>query len=329
MKKFLIKFLYLLILPVLFVLIFDVWLRNQSSSYSVKFNGLIEKKDSVEVLILGNSHANYGVDPTAFEAYYAYNLANVAQKLYFDEHITEKALRKGLPALKFVFISIDYHSLHTQRQGKREIWSYYGNGVKFKDDTYFLANLSPLLWGYTPQVALALVKKKIKNRIRYGSTPVIDFDVEAGVDITDTVKKGFVGYSGQAPSRFDVPHYTARTKIFREPENSPRTEVIANLEKFITRLQALNIEPILFSPPTYTEYNAFLDTALIRRNQRDIAQICTKYHVPYWDYMTDHRFTKADFYDMDHLNKKGAHKFSKMLSDRLSMYSAGHEASTN
>jgi hypothetical protein len=39
-----------------------------------------------------------------------------------------------------------------------------------------------------------------------------------------------------------------------------------------------------------------------------------KYHVAYFNFLRDSRFVTADFYVSDHLNARGAEKFSKILN---------------
>lgn len=320
MHRFLKKLSLILILPILSIVVFDIWLRNINTSYTEKYDGLMAQKDSVQVLFLGNSHANYSIDPTAFPNYYAYNLANLNQRIYFDKRLTLKAIDEGVQNLKYVFISLDYHSLYSSNQGQREIWSYYGNGIKNEDTNYFLANLSPLFWGYTPKVSFALLKKKIKNKVKYRGLKTIDFDVEDGVNVTDTVKQGYIGRMGQNKYALTPQQFKNRVNYFNEPEESIRNEVILDLTDFIKKLKEKNIEPILFSSPTYTAYNEYLDTNILQQNAADIAEICTTYNVSYWDYMNSNKFDLDDFYDSDHLNKKGAIKFTQMLSNRLDTY---------
>ncbi len=320
MHRFLKKLILISILPILSIVVFDIWLRNLNTSYSEKYDGLLAQKDSVRVLFVGNSHANYAIDPTAFSKYYAYNLANVSQKIYFDKRLTLKAIDAGVENLKYVFISVDFHSLYTSRQGQREIWSYYGNGVKHHDRNYFLANLSPLFWGYTPKVAWALLKKKIKNRLKYNGEKIIDFDVETGVDVNDTVAHGYIGYTGQNKYRLTPESYRNRADHFKEPKDSMREDVILDLKDFITKLKEKDIEPILFSCPTYAGYNQYLDTNILNQNAADIGEISKAYNIQYWPYMDSDKFSLDEFYDSDHLNKKGAKKFTKILSDRLNDY---------
>ena len=321
MKKYIIKLVLISLIPILLVVAFDFWLRNQNSLYAEKYNGLIDKKDSVQVLILGNSHANYALDPSEFTHYFAYNLANVSQKIYFDKRLTLKAIENGISKLQYVFISIDYHSLHTSTQGIRNYWSYYANGIKYKNDKYLLSNVSPFLWGYTPKVSIAMFRKKIINRIKYYNTNTINFDVENGVKLTDSINRGFIGFTGTDPSNFNPSWYETRAKSFDEPLHSEREEIIIDLEDFISKLIDQGIKPILISSPTYYEYNRYLNPSLLEKNENDIKLLCNKFELVYWNYMNDKQFQKRDFYNCDHLNKEGARKFSTILSNRLDKYS--------
>jgi hypothetical protein len=49
--------------------------------------------------------------------------------------------------------------------------------------------------------------------------------------------------------------------------------------------------------------------------QETIKQITEKYGVPYFNYLRDDRFTEEDFVNSDHLNNKGAEKFSYILNE--------------
>lgn len=74
MSKFLIKIALFLLLPILIILVSDIYLRNKNTLYKEKFNGAIENSEHIKILVLGNSHANYGVDPRGFKKY-AFNIS--------------------------------------------------------------------------------------------------------------------------------------------------------------------------------------------------------------------------------------------------------------
>ena len=63
--------------------------RDSNSLYKEKWEGYTSKADSINVLILGNSHAMNAIDPREFELF-TYNMAFGAQPFYFDQAITLK-----------------------------------------------------------------------------------------------------------------------------------------------------------------------------------------------------------------------------------------------
>ena len=123
----------------------DLYLGNMNSLYKEKAEGLKKDAHEIEILILGNSHATYGVNPDYFTDY-AFNIANVGQSIFFDKALTLQNIGV-LEELKYVLISLDYHSLYfSSQRGERNIWSYYGNGIKHPSENYYKADISPFLF---------------------------------------------------------------------------------------------------------------------------------------------------------------------------------------
>ena len=316
MREFIKENLLFLILPLVIILIFDVSLRMQNSLYKEKYEGFKKEKDSIEILILGTSLSTYGIDPEEFDLY-AYNLSNLAQSIYFDKRITLSLLPE-LTKLKYVFISIGYHSFAFSSQFNRDFWSYYGNGIKYEGTNYLLADLSPTVFGYTPKVSYALLKRRIINRIKYGKD-IIDFDVQEGVDLYKPVIKGYIALKGTDSTKFNKEEYSFVSNSYYEiiDESDEKDEIIADLEDFIKILQAKGITPILITLPTYRKYNEYLNKEYINENIKESERIAQKYNIRYWDFLNSERFIKSDFYDVEHLNREGAAKFSRMLNDSI------------
>ena len=284
MKKFKWKLLIFILIPIVIISLLDIILRNQNSLYKEKYQGVLSYKDSIEVIILGNSHANYGVNPTSFDLF-AYNLANPSQSLYFDKRITI-SLMPYLKKIKYVFISIDYHTLYFSSQGGRDMWSYYGNGIKYKNSSYLLANISPTLFGYTTKVSMAIIKKKVFDFLKYGRRN-INFDIENGVNLKDTMVRGFIPYEGNNESEFTTKNYILRSDLFNNTvaTSNEKKEVLADLDNFLEILLANNITPILFTAPTYFEFNKLLDKSILYDNRKEIKRVCEKFNLKYWDFM--------------------------------------------
>jgi len=320
MKKFINNLILFLVLPFLFVLCFDLYLRNIDTSYTAKYDGLMNIKKEINVLFLGNSHTNYAISPSQFKDFNVYNLANVDQLIYFDKRLAIKAINDGVSNLKYVFISVDYHSLFLSSQGIRNAWSYYANGIRYKNQNYIKERIYPFIWGYTPKVSISLLTKDFLRRMLYGNS-VIHFEVEKDINIKEQLCNGFIGFEGSDSLSFNSFKYKNRANQFREDTTkSERLEVIKDLNSFILFLKNKNIEPILFSSPTFNDYNEYLDKNQIARNLKDIDKICKQHNIKYWRFNEDIRFSKEDFHNQDHLNKKGALKFSVILNSKLKEY---------
>ena len=322
MKLFFKKILIFVFPLFLLVIIMDLYLSNMSSLYKEKAEGLKKEAHEIKILILGNSYAAYGVDPNYFTDY-AFNIANPGQSIYFNKEITLRNL-ENLKKLKYVFISLDYHSLYfSSQRGERNIWSYYGNGIKHDSTSYYKADISPFLFGYYPRVSFSFLRKdllakwKFRNHAQY-----LDFNTEIGVIKTDVLDKGFVAFSGTNTTTFKNNYYLDRMNGHDNIiNNSTEEEMVLNeLDEFITKLHSKGITSIFFSTPTFKDYNIILDPDVITHNNLITEKLCKKYNMEFWDYAIDNNFSKGEFFNPDHLNKKGAARFSKMLNSRLKLY---------
>jgi len=322
MKQFLKKILLFVFPLFLLVLGMNLYLRNMNSLYKEKKSGLITHADEIKILILGNSHAARGVDPNYFTEY-AFNIAHAGQSIYFDKELTFQNL-KVLKKLKYVFISLDYHSLYfSSQKGDRNIWSYYGNGIKHPSEDYIKADISPFLFGYYPRVSFSFLRKDLLAKWKYRNhAKYLNFNTEIGVIKTDTLTKGFISFSSTENNLFNKNYYLDRMNGHNKSINhSIEKEMVLNeLDELITKLQSKGITPIFFSTPTFKDFNKILDPDIITHNNLITKKLCIKYNMEFWDYATNNNFIKDEFFNPDHLNKKGAARFCKILDSRLKLY---------
>lgn len=307
----------IVLLGVLFVFLMDTWLRNQNSIYKAKLSGLEKEIEDVELLILGNSRAGYGINPTAFDQN-AYNLANVSQSIYFDKRITEKYLDQ-MKNLKYVFLSIDYHTLYFSSQGRRDYWSYYAHDIKHPDRSYTMPTISPFLSGYSSKPSMAMLKRSVINNLSHQDS-ILDFDVENGINIETLMKKGFISYEKTDKDAFNKIAFEARAKYFNgKTINSAEKEaVLKDLEDFIQTLKDKNIQPVLITSPCIKEFRDLLDEKIKAQNEKDIQYLVKKFNLPYFNYFRgEDYFEKEEFHNCDHLNQKGAEKFAIILNQKL------------
>lgn len=298
-------------MPIVVVIIgFEIYLRQIVTTYSEKEKGILQNAKKIEVLILGNSRATLGIDPNQFEKY-AYNLANVAQPLYYDKRIALKYLDQ-LSNLKYVFITVDCSSLNYSKMDSRSIWSYYGNGIEYKNEMPFFPKYS-YLNGYSTSIALKLLKNDFSGK--YKVIKAIDLDNDH--DLSKPITKGFFGYKGTREEGMTAAHIFNRAgKGLDEGISPEKKEILKDLEDFILLLKRKKITPILLTIPCHQDYVKALNKSMLQRAERDYQNLARKYQLDYWNYL-NFPMERTDFHDCDHLNLKGAEKFSKVLNTRL------------
>ncbi len=322
MNTFLKKLLIFLAPGLFIIFFFEIYLRNTDTLYKEKIRGLESYADSVELLIMGNSHACYGINPAQFDSP-TFNLAQSNQSLYFDKRLILKYLDK-LPQLKFVLISLDFHSLYFSSQGIRDVWSFYGHGIPYKKSIGPPTKVS-YIFGYTPKAAFTFLKKDLlMNRNNEYSHPM---DIEDNVHGYLPKDRGWVYFEGTDESTFENSGCANRAAAFNNTvrNSRERSENLIDLNDFINQLKGRNIIPVLVTSPVYQTFSSMLDKSVSRQNKIDIDSLCRVRQIPYWDFSADGRFEREDFFNCDHLNKKGANKFSKELNFRLQSLRDGRD----
>ncbi|MEO6538411.1 MAG: hypothetical protein ABIT07_02230 [Ferruginibacter sp.] len=311
MQVFFKRVLIFLLPFILAALFLEIYLRQITTSYQVKENGLLSGIKNIELLITGNSHAAFGIDPAQFNLN-AYTIAQVNQSLYFDKRLTLKHL-DSLKALKFVFIILDFHSLYFSSQDYRDNLSYYAYGINYKNRVSNLAKISRLK-GYPLKVASSYIKRDWSKKY----TKIGAVDVEDGVDLNRSIIKGWYSYAGTDQYGMSSNYCETRANDFNllVRVSKEKTAILKDLEDFIHQLMARNITPVLITTPSYEPYRKKLNKKFLGQNETDIRNLSLKFNLEYWNYF-EAPLSENDFYDCDHLNYNGAIKFSKLLNQRL------------
>jgi hypothetical protein len=109
MKKFIIYTLWFILPFVIIAIPMEYMLRQIPNDYKYKKNYLDKHSNEIQTLILGTSHAFYGIDPIYFSTN-TFNASNVSQSLRFDFEILKK-YQNEFANLETIVLAISYHSL--------------------------------------------------------------------------------------------------------------------------------------------------------------------------------------------------------------------------
>lgn len=91
------------------------------------------------------------------------------------------------------------------------------------------------------------------------------------------------------------------------------------LEDIIYYLQKNNIKIVLYTPPSYPEFVSLLPDSLIAQTEQMTTDLAKEHNIPYYNFLRSDLYVndKSLFLNQDHLNAKGAFKFSSMLFESL------------
>ena len=308
MKRFLIRIAVFLIPMILATIFCELYMRSYKTQYDHKNEGVLAKLNDIELIVVGNSHALNDVNPQQFDLP-AYNLAAGNQSLYFDKRIVLKYL-DSLKSLKYVMITVDYHSLYFSSQGIRDIWSYYTYDIAYKDQSYVKESISYFWFGFTPRVTGSIMKEQLLQYINRNNG-------EHQLGLVD----GWQPARGTILASFEEKQLQARANYFNgvvHDGSGEYEEIKKDLEDFIVELRAFDITPILVTSPISPQLHTLLNQEIVASNKEYIENLSMKYDLVYWN-MADSISESTYYNNNDHLNVEGANKYSQMLNELLQL----------
>ncbi len=307
MKQFLSKACIFTIPLLLFFLGIEYSLRIIPNVYTFKRSLLEADYAGIKTLIIGNSVANHGIDPS-YMADSTLNFAFGGQSPRFNCALANRYIDR-LPHLENIIVGISYQSFW---------WDEYGNGDgKVHDDllVYYRLYLDMSFdndWRHYSEFLSTgdlAFKKWIKHYISGKSTMQcdslgFDHEKEGKNEKKDDNWKRKVGNSAK---KHTMCHYKRAATIYNQ-----------NIERFDELAQKCaerNVELYLVVPPVTEAYSSNADTTQLNRMYAALHTIADKrQHVHLLDYFKHPDFTNNDFHDGNHLKAStGARKFSKLL----------------
>lgn len=298
----LLKKITLILFPVAVLMIMlELLARTIPSAYRIKHDNLMGKKDRIEILVLGSSHAGYDINPRYFGRE-AFNLSNASQGLYQDY----KVLMRYLPEcknVKMVIVPISYFSFRydmasSPASGRCAYYPLY-MGVQGDESSLFdLRKYSALaLWGGPIEV--------VKNALNPKKADINEYGCES------PEKTGIRG---------EINDNTGKTRVDTHEKIMNADFLNANvaiLSKMAADLGKRNIRVVFVVTPVYKTYYKFISKTTYEEMTGIIASLSLKYSAASFNYFYDNRFELSDFWDNDHLNETGTKKFSIILNNDI------------
>ncbi len=258
---------------------------------------------AIEAIVVGSSHAERGVVATEF-AMPTYNVAFDSQDIWYDCGIV-MLLADRLPNLKRVVFTM---STFTFRSAIAD-W----DDDKWRQALYYHA------WGLHSQ-------NTGEDQRKYSLLVLDNSEAElsrmrAKAALVDETNRGWLPVNtANAVDRGSGPFHAEQHRIAgtRRVEENKRM-VLAT----VASLKAKGIECVFVSTPTLSCYREHLTDEQRSEIVTIARELCDETRSRFLDYSEDERFTEEDFFDCDHLNGRGAIKFTRIFDADISLHPQG------
>jgi hypothetical protein len=299
----------LLALPLLLALgYFEYHLSFLNTNYYTKRVALEQQIDKVEVLVVGSSNTFYGIAPEAF-SHKGFNLAFPGNGMYFDARLAEKYSER-MPHLRMVVLTANYFTMGLDYSTFSQSWRQFFLRQYFDIPTKLTA-------GFSRDMGFWLDPHNFSRIAMYGKL-FTGARLLHPIDIIASPSGWFDGG--------DVPGDPSRNLGIVAAEAHNVTNDIKNYdqnlchwETLVPFLQKKNIAVAIVVLPTDASYHAHLDKVKTELMNRKLDEFAHRHHIKFVDYTKDPRFSLDDFtWEMvDHMNARGAMKFSKILDEEV------------
>lgn len=304
MKKFQ-KKLILFLLSILAIFIgVEMLIRFYPNTFNTKAKYLNENKHTIEVLFLGSSHTQDGINPKFIRVKSA-NLGYGGQDFEIDSALVKHFI-KQMPELKKIVWEIDFISLYKIREQDyfRYPWykAYYD--IDFGKNT-LLNNIS--LYSSSPDFFNQYLKGLFfsKNHIN-----------KYGYDEKDDIGK----FSRMSYNEATIIRESLIKKGKMEENVINQNNINRNIRfyNYVKNVCSKNdIELILMNYPMYKTYTHQFENTEMYIFWKQFLKQEKELGIEIWNFEKNDSFKVTDFSNESHLNKNGAEKLSRMVNDKI------------
>jgi hypothetical protein len=295
--------------PLLLWALLEWGMARVPDSHDVKREQLRALASQVDTLILGASESYYGIAPQALSGT-AYNLANTSQSLYCDDQLVQRVLPQ-LPRLRRAILPVSYFTLWFQLYDHPESWRQY----QFRQG-----------WGIPPQRLRDRLDLRMWSRVALFSPRTALEQLRAGFRGTLAPQVDDRGwYRVPEQERYELTPTGAREVLSRHHSYMHPAYLAANeaaLEHLVATLRGRGVDVVLLTMPVWSTYRAEMQPWYQERTRAVLERLARQYGATVLSFADEPRLTAEDFMDADHLNQRGALRFSALLDEALRAPSA-------
>jgi hypothetical protein len=305
------KKLILIIVPVLILSVFfELKARNISNGFLMKRELMDVKKDKIEFLVLGSSHGNYGINPEIISEN-SFNLTFNSQDLYYDSKLFDE-YKEEMVNLKCVVLTLSNFSLWYDLNDSPEKWrkyfykEYFGINSKSPESASEFVDLKSHSFAFFYGFLNTLMGTLYPNYLAFGTDMnSFGWNIDTNKNLVSASDTTFEN----GRERVDF------TDALIKKENTEYNLKLLN--GIIEYVKKKKLKLVFVTTPVTYQYFKFLNKEMYYEFQSTVGKLADNQNVYFLNFFNDGRFSSSDFRDYDHVNGKGAFKFSRILKDTL------------
>lgn len=274
---------------------------------------LSKKKESYDMAFIGPSRVLHSIDCEVFEQRHKGKAINLGLSGvgYAEQYLVlRKLLEENEVKIKQLFIEVSYYNLIDPDSAfSYPFHEYYYFPYIQTDYVYEVIKdnskkrYKSWAWKNIPFMRYAEYNSNLRPLVLFTST------LREGSGDSEFDKYGTIYLNEASKEEVFKPHYYTNSEM--------NEKTILYLEKMIALAKRNSTEVILFTSPVYSKVVSF-DKKTLLNYKNTVNRIVSENKLEYYDF--EHHVlcdSIANFYDVTHLNKRGAIMFSQNLSDSL------------
>lgn len=291
---------------------------NLNSDLSYQAETFSDYQDKIEILILGTSHGQQGINPEFFTRP-SFNLAYSYQDLYYDNKKFLWALDRA-PKLNSVILCISpfsfgYDTATLAPYLPKDYFLNFGFLPRLRNLASAVTNMSALLVNHETFIQDLLDFKtpfrlNLSANFSVGDTPPVNYSV---------MRSGYRYSTGQLIGQDLIKNGHERAKFYLDVyQNKFEQENLKYLENILTNAQARAIKSLVIIPPYTMPYLSQFSAEFLLGFYQKLENLKAKFPaVDIRDFNRIEGFSPDDFETSDHLNFQGSKKLSLTLNKIL------------
>lgn len=262
----------------------------------------LEGKKEIQAIITGMSYARYGFNSETLKLK-SVNLAFNSQDIFYDYCLSQYVIENFSFNIKYALVGLSYFSFHFD--------------LVFSKEKHLLERYS-IIKGIQKKINLQKYNMYIKENEISGNLFSHDLEYMNEVFI-DKFLEQFDLLDQNSKNTKNLIEDQVKLARIHSSKNYPKTvqENKEYLNSYLKMLFKNNIIPIFVIHPQALTYRENFQTEMIKEFQMILDEFKSKYNIKEVNLFSSEEFSNKDFFDVHHLNSRGAKKVSLILNKYL------------